>query len=269
MKKQLVILSILSLVGLGCGVHRQAESKNSLNTNDQRTVLEVRASDLVDEVKQLNAENLLRRYHIFAKIKDSDLPESFKKLPSESQIGTLSLTQQSTVYKAEYEEKSATPIVQSSVLEQAIPTLIFNFNSPRTYYLGVPIEYAKNFQKILVPISVQVHRVSTFCSNVYMAYNRRGAIYMKDQNSPCDMHQRCKFRLHFDKSACGGLFCGGGYHDLTDKIDFLYDFGGRCTEWRNVYARTETQVNQHVPEHAQVTLSQQSNSVLTQIVVRF
>jgi hypothetical protein len=268
MKKQLAILSLMSLELMACGVHRQMDAKNTLNASDQQSVLEVKASDVSGEFKQLNADNLLKRYHIIAKIKDSDLPESFKKLPSESQIGTLSLTQQSTIYQAEYEENSATPIVQSSVLEQAIPTLIFNFNSHRTYYLGVPIEYAKKFQKILLPISVQVHRVSSYCSNMYVAYSRRGSFYMKEQNSPCDLMQNCKIRLHFEASACG-WFCAAGYHDQTRQLQFLYDFGGRCTQWRNVYERTETQVNESVPEHGRITLSQQANSLLNQILVRF
>jgi hypothetical protein len=269
MKQYLVILALISAGISACGMHRPAGAKDQLESSEQRAAFEVKASLLTDEIKQLNAESLLGRYYFFAKINPSEIPQALRGVSSESPIGTLSLIQRSTVYRAEYEENYAKHEVQKSAVLKDIPVTLFNFNQSNHVYLAVALEHAKHFQKNAHPVSVQVHKVDAYCSKLSVAWTHRGPYYMKDQQVSCDAAQRCFLRLHYEKSVCPGLFCGGGYNDIYRPISFVYEFGGKCFEWKGIYERTETLVNQYDPEHAIVTMSPQLGLKLKQINIVF
>jgi hypothetical protein len=262
MKIKNAFLFALTLSLMACGPQRGQKSQNQLpvskiDPSGKMVITKPLAADLT-QADRLSLENFSKRFHLIGVVPESDLPQDWKNLSNEAVVGKISVVRSTVKYKSEYEGDQVVPLIEEEFLANDESVMIVKIPNSNRAFFAVDAKLKSDFEHQLMPVNVSSKKLLTYCRVMHVPHwvdgPRSGQLYMKEQDAVCNQWNRCSYRLHANPAVSWDLVNVGN--------ELIVSRGAYCTQYQNIYEKSEQKVNEYTPLMATVTVSKELSSIL-------
>jgi hypothetical protein len=241
---------MILMMGLtGCGRHQKSTEEQTSIESQNSIELENELQN--DESMKLQSTPIGNTYYFFGATKISNLPQEFKSLPSGTEIGTVSVQYENSIFHEQYLDK-VLPEVNFETYRTNESVFLIKNKSNQEAYFAVSNQNGKLFETQTTSVQVQ-SKPRKYCSKLSIQFkylSHDTDVYVKDQVANCYSSNECIYRLHQNNR----------YGDVREGIKKLIELtGGVCSEEQIIFKNNEQKLNTIKATSVEIDLEKLSN----------
>ena len=247
MKSRIIILGICVLLS-ACGLGKRSENPSAIDENASENIFITNLkTQNYGKIQQIKSGN---RFYFLGKFDASSLPSAIRGLPTESEIGTLSLEFEDEIYTDKYDGEVRSVFIKREQEIKATVYVIKDNDSPNQITFAIKDDdLAKQ---------VRVHEESLTVKSSPKEYCYRTHFYIKqlvdkiavlDQDALCNPSGICAISVRMDWPSSRDV---PGTYNLNERPVQVVN---SCLDTQTYYSVTETRINRSIPKVAVVNLN--------------
>lgn len=249
MKTKVVIFGICALLS-ACGVGKRGGNLGEMVKNRATGTVPLK-NQKASNYQKIQSFQADTQYLVLGSTEINSVPEEISSLPSESEIGTLTVEFEDEIYSAQYDGE-VKPVYKKRQ-QQIKPTVFIikdSSNPGQIYFVLKNNELAKEMMVKEMPITVR-SAPTEYCYKVHFFIKQLvDKVAVLDQDAYCNAAGICAISVRVDTPSPHDVPGTYNLHERPIRV------GHSCLETQIYYAVEEVKVNRSIPKVATILVSE-------------